>query len=261
MKLTVGVAQMDIRWDGPDRNRAAAQALAAQAATRGVDLLVLPELWPTGYHLVRAKEDAAPLDEGHFAWMAKLAREHRIYVSGTALEANPEGAPFNTAALYGPEGARAASYRKVHLFPPMGEVQYLSPGAELPVFDLPWGRTALAICYDLRFPEMWRPFADGGAGLVVLSAEWPVQRVEHWRVLLRARAIENQLFVAGCNRAGEDADGVFGGHSAVVDPMGQVLAEGGTEPGLIVAELDLDQVQAVRTRLPFLQDRRPEVYR
>lgn len=260
MKLTVGVAQMDIRRDRPDRNQAAAQSLAGQAAGQGVELLVLPELWPTGYHLARATEYAAPLDEGHFAWMAVLAREHRMYVSGTALEANPAGAPFNTATLYDPDGARVASYRKVHRFPPMGEVEYLSPGEELPVFDLPWGRTALAICYDLRFPEMWRPYAYGGAGLVVISAEWPVQRVEHWRVLLRARAIENQLFVVGCNRVGEDADGVFGGHSAVIGPLGQVLAEAGAEPGLIVAECDLDQVQAVRTRLPFMQDRRPEVY-
>ena len=123
------------------------------------------------------------------------------------------------------------------------------------------GRVALAICYDLRFPEMWRRYADAGAQLVLIPAEWPARRVEHWRLLLRARAVENQFFVAGCNRAGADGDVEFGGHSAAVDPWGQVLVAGGVEPGLFVASLDLDEVARGRSTFPFLADRRPEVYK
>jgi omega-amidase len=260
MEIKVAVAQMAIVLDRPDLNEAGARSLAGQAADQDANLLVMPELWPTGYHLSRAGEYAAPLDGGPFALMSGLARMHSMAVVGSALEANPGGPPFNTAALFGPDGALLAAYRKVHLFPPLGEVEYLAPGADLPIFDLPWGRTALAICYDLRFPEMWRRYAFAGAQLIVIPAEWPTVRVEHWRVLLRARAVENQLFVVGCNRAGQDADGQFGGHSAAVDPLGEVIAEGGPEPGLFVATLDLEQVAAVRRRLPFLNDRRPEVY-
>ena len=260
MKVRVALAQMAIALDRPDLNETTAREMAGQAAAKGADLLVLPELWPTGYNLVRAGEYAAPLDSGPFAVMSDLARMHRMHVVGTALEANSQGAPCNTAALYGPDGVRLGAYRKVHLFPPMGEVEYLAPGEAFPILDLPWGPTALAICYDLRFPELWRHYTRVGARLIVLAAEWPVPRIEHWRVLLRARAIENQLFVVGCNRAGQDTDGTFGGHSVAVDPMGQVLVEGELEPGLLVATLDLDQVGEVRDRLPFLDDQRPEVY-
>jgi omega-amidase len=260
MEITVALGQMAIVRDRPDLNEATARSLASQASKQKADLLVLPELWPTGYHLSRAEEYASPLDGGPFALMSGLARMHGMALVGSALESNADGPPFNTAALFGPDGALLAAYRKVHLFPPMGEAEYLAPGVDLPLFDLPWGRTALAICYDLRFPEMWRRYAFGGAQLIVIPAEWPAVRVEHWRLLLRARAVENQLFVVGCNRAGEDIDGLFGGHAAAIDPMGEAIVEGGSEAGLFVATLELDQVAAVRRRLPFLNDRRPEVY-
>lgn len=261
MQITIALGQMDVALGQPERNGTMAQTLAAQAADQGADLLLLPELWHSGYDLERAGAYAAPLEAGAFALMADLAQAHHLYVAGTALEANPQGRPFNTAALYGPDGARMGAYRKVHLWAPMGEVDHMSPGGALPAFDLPWGRVALAICYDLRFPEMWRRYADAGAQLVLIPAEWPARRVEHWRLLLRARAVENQFFVAGCNRAGADGDVEFGGHSAAVDPWGQVLVAGGAEPGLFVASLDLDEVARGRSTFPFLADRRPEVYK
>jgi len=263
MEITVALAQMAIVPGEPGQNEATARAMAAEAAAQGANLLLLPELWATGYDLDRANTYAAPLDHGAFAQMAGLARAHRLYVAGTALEANPSGRPFNTAALYGPDGERVGAYRKVHLWAPLGEVEHMTAGDALPTFDLPWGRVALAICYDLRFPELWRCYTDAGAQLILIPAEWPVRRVEHWRLLLRARAVENQLFVVGCNRAGGGADAPdpFGGHSAAVDPWARVWVEGGTEPGLFLATLDLDEVARARRLLPFLQDRRPEVYR
>jgi len=260
MDLNVALAQMAIAPGQPDKNIEAATAWAAQAADGGANLLVLPELWPTGYDLAQAVPYAATLDAGPFAVMAGLARAHGLYVVGTTLEANPSGPPFNTAALFAPDGTLAGAYRKVHLFPPMGETQHMSPGIDLPVFDLPWGRTALAICYDLRFPEMWRRYTEAGAQLSVIPAEWPVRRIEHWRLLLRARAVENQLFVFGCNRAGTAADGDYGGYSAAVDPWGQVLVEGSAEPGLLITSLNLEEVARCRRLFPFLDDRRPDVY-
>jgi predicted amidohydrolase len=234
--------------------------MAARAAGEGSDFLMLPELWPTGYALDTARRYAAPLHEGPFAVMAELARAYKLYVLGTALETNPDGLPFNTATLHGPEGDLLGVYRKIHLFPPMGELEHMTPGSAVPTFDLPWGRVAVAICYDLRFPELWRRYAYGGAHLVLIPAEWPIRRVEHWRVLLRARAVENQLFVVACNRAGEDDDGQFGGHSVAIDPWGRVLVEGGVEPGMLLATLDLEEVSRARERFPFLKDCRPEVY-
>lgn len=261
MELTVALAQMAIALGRPERNEATASAMAAQAAAAGAHLLLLPELWPTGYDLARADDYAAPLDQGPFALMAGLAREHGLYLLGTALEAHSGERPFNTAALYGPDGRLVGAYRKVHLFPPMGEKEHMTAGNSLPVLAWPWGRVAVAICYDLRFPEQWRAYTCAGAQLILIPAEWPARRVEHWRLLLRARAVENQLFVVGCNRAGTDADGEFGGHSAAVDPWGRVLVEGGLEPGLFLATLDLDEVARARARFPWLNDRRPELYK
>ena len=260
MEITVALAQMAIALGRSRENQETAQRLATQAAAQGADLLLLPELWATGYDLDRTTEYASPLDSGHFALMAGLAQAHQLYVAGTALEANPGGKPFNTAALYGPDGHCAGAYRKVHLWAPLGEVEHMTPGDEVQAFDLPWGRVAMAVCYDLRFPELWRGFADAGAQLVLIPAEWPTRRVEHWRLLLRARAVENQIFVAGCNRAGVDADGEFGGHSAVLDPWARVLVEGSSEAGLSVTTIELDEVVRARRLFPFLADRRPQVY-
>lgn len=260
MEITIALAQMAVALGQPEQNKATARSMATQAAAQGADLFLLPELWATGYDLDRRDEHAAPLDAGHFALMANLAQTHRLYVVGTALEANPGGRPYNTAVLYGPDGALRGAYRKVHLWAPLGEVEHMTPGDALPAFDLPWGRVALAICYDLRFPELWRRYADAGAQLILIPAEWPSRRVEHWRLLLRARAVENQLFVAGCNRVGAGADGEFGGHSAAIDPWGRVLAEAGPEPGLSLISLDLEEVARSRDLFPFLADRRPDVY-
>jgi len=264
MKLTVSLAQMSVSPGQPAANEAVARRLAARAAAEGADLLLLPELWSSGYDLARAGEYAAPLGQGAFAVMADLARTHQIYVAGTALEANPAGRPFNSAVLYDPGGAPAATYHKVHLWGPLGEPQHMTAGRALPVFELPWGRVALAVCYDLRFPELWRRYADGGASLVLIPAAWPSRRIEHWRLLLRARAVENQYFVAGCNRAGGGADAGpdrFGGSSGLSDPWGHLLAEAGPEPELVSGTLDLAEVARARRLFPFLEDRRPEVYR
>lgn len=260
MKITVAIAQMAIALGKPEQNQKTARTLAAEAAAQGAELLVLPELWSTGYDLARADAYAAPLDRGDFGHMATLAQEYGLYVAGSALEANPGELPFNTAALYGPDGMLKGAYHKVHLWAPLGEAEHMTPGDSLPTFDLAWGRTALAVCYDLRFPEMWRHYADAGALLVIIPAEWPARRVEHWRLLLRARAVENQFFVVGCNRAGGDGDGEFGGHSAAVDPWARVLVEGKAEPGLFLATLDLDEVARNRNLFDFLGDRRPEIY-
>jgi predicted amidohydrolase len=260
MEITLALAQMDIALGQPEKNVYTARSLARRARAQGADLLLLPELWATGYDLARAGEYASDLDEGYFAVMAELAESQGLYVAGTHLQTKAGGLPFNSAALYGPDGSRLGAYHKVHLWAPLGEVEHMTPGDTFPTFDLPWGRAALAICYDLRFPELWRCFASAGAQLVLIPAEWPVRRIEHWRLLLRARAVENQFFVAGCNRAGADADGEFGGHSAVVDPWARVLVEGGSEPELLVVSLDLDEVARSRRLFPFLADRRPEVY-
>ena len=259
-KLRIAVGQMDIPPGKPEENLARAQALAEQAQCAEVDMLLLPELWLHGYDLERATEWGSPLGEGGFAHMADMAKQHRLYLAGSALETHSEGVS-NTAALYDPEGALLGAYRKIHLFRLMQEHLYLHPGDRTVLCPTPWGPVGLAICYDLRFPEPFRAMALSGANLFLIPAQWPVPRIEAWSLLARARAVENELFVAVCNRVGTDGDAVFPGCSAVIDPLGYTLAEGTEEEGLFIAEADLREIRKARRYLTVYKDRRPDAYR
>lgn len=263
--ITITLVQMDCRLGDPKANFEAAAVAVAEAGRRGSTLVVLPELWSTGYDLEHAAAHAAPLakrhaERGWFSRFAHLARQNKVWLTGSLLEVQIDGCFYNCMPIYAPDGTLQGAYRKVHLFRLMQEEQYLAPGQGTTLLDLPWGKTGLAICYDLRFPELFRRYALHGARLIVLPAEWPHPRREHWRTLLRARAIENQCFVAACNRVGSSKGSDFFGASAVIDPWGETLVEGGEEETLLTVSVDLAQVEAVRQRIPVFEDRRPELY-
>jgi predicted amidohydrolase len=252
---------MDVRFGDPSANLDQARAWIAAAANHAAELVVFPELWSTGYDLDRADTHAAPPDRGIFADTAALARKHAIAVAGSCLMDLGAKRVGNTAVYVDSSGQMLGIYSKTHLFRLMHEEQYLTAGDTGVVVDAPWGRVGMAICYDLRFPELWRKYALEGAIAVIIPAEWPQPRCAHWRTLLRARAIENQLFVIACNRVGEDPDNRFCGHSCVIDPTGEVILEGDDQPGLLYADLDLSLVAQTRARIPVFADRRPELYR
>ena len=259
-KLTVALAQIDIALGDKAANLARGRELAAQAADLGADLLVFPELWTTGYDLVRAAELAEPISDGPAArQLLAWADEFGLWITGSMLEQTPDGV-FNAAALFGPDGQVIGPYRKIHRFGPMAEDRWLKAGCEPGLFDLPWGRTGVAICYDLRFPELFRGYALAGARLILLPSEWPHPRLHHWRTLVQARAIENQCFVAAVNRVGNDRGNAFCGHSMLVGPWGEVVIEADESPDLIVATIDLAEVDEARGRIPVLSDHRPECY-
>lgn len=263
--VKVTLVQMDVALGRPKENFAHAAALIAEARKRGSDLVVLPELWSTGYDLENAGDHAAVLTgrarrANWFSRFAALAKANQLWLIGSLLEVQPDGRFYNCMPLYDPSGALKAAYRKVHLFRLMEEDRYLAPGQDTVLLDLPWGSAGLAICYDLRFPELFRRYALNGAQLMLIPAEWPCARQEHWRTLLRARAIENQCFVAACNRVGTSKGTAFCGHSAVVDPWGEVRVEGGGQEELLTATIDLDDCHAARRHIPVFDDRRPELY-
>jgi predicted amidohydrolase len=264
-KLTVTLAQMDIALGEPVLNFAVAENLAAQAAARseaGIPhLLLLPELWSTAYDLERAPELAHTLVHGpdDAALAASMAQRYGLWLAGSMLE-KQEGRCYNCLTLYSPQGRLEGVYRKVHLFRLMQEEQYLAPGPELATAETPWGTTGLSICYDLRFPEIYRAAALAGARLMIIPAEWPNPRREHWRTLLRARAIENQCFVAACNRVGAMRESTFFGASALIDPWGESLLEGDATAQLLTATIDLTLADEVRSRIPVFADRRVDLY-
>jgi predicted amidohydrolase len=251
---------MDVRAGDPEYNLACVADWTAEAARRGSDLVVFPELWDSGYALDRAADIGSPVDAGRFSYIAALARTHAIHILGSMMEVTSDGRAFNSAVWFTPDGPLDTVYRKTHLFRLMDEEKYLQPGSQLVVHDLPWGRTGVAICYDLRFPELFRGYALAGASLTIIPAEWPAVRIAHWRTLLRARAIENQMIVVGCNRTGYDGEQKFGGRSALLDAWGEPVIEGGDHPVLLTGSIDISSVSQVRSKIPIFEDRRPDLY-
>ncbi|MDH4158823.1 MAG: carbon-nitrogen family hydrolase [Actinomycetota bacterium] len=228
-------------------------------AQRGCDLVVLPELWPNGGFSYRSWADTAePLDGPLVQALGNAARDIGGHVHlGSFVERHPDGSLTNTAVLFGPDGGQLAVYRKIHLFGfGEGEPLLMTAGRDLSVVDTAHGRWGLATCYDLRFPEMFRKLVDAGVELVIVPAAWPAARVQHWSLLARARAVENQMVVVAVGTAGEHAGKRMGGRSVVVDATGGVLAEAGDDAQVLVVEVDMGHVARWRKEFPVLGDRR-----
>jgi len=260
MNLKISLCQMDIQLGAPEENLHRVERWVASAARGGSGILLLPELWSTGYDLANASTLADPLGSGIFSEISRLARTHGICIGGSTLEKS-EGRVFNTFTIYGPDGSLQGCYRKVHLFRLMAEDTWLQPGDQLTIAETASTKAGMSICYDLRFPEIFRFYAANGAQVFLIPAEWPAPRIEHWRVLLRARAIENQVFVAAVNRVGKTNSNMFAGCSAVISPWGEVIVEGGSDESLLTAEIDLDEITRARQKINIQGDRRPDVYR
>lgn len=259
-KFTVSLGQMRIKLARVEDNLATAEEMISLAAARGSDLIVLPELWSTGYDLANATDYAAELGSGMFEQVADSARANNIAVFGSILERRGDQV-MNCAAYYDAAGALCGVYRKIHLFRLFDEHKWLGEGLAPSAMRLPWGRAGLSICYDLRFPELFRRYAVADdAKLMLICAEWPRVRVQHWRALLIARAIENQCFVVATNSCGETGGAVFGGHSMIVDPWGNIVVEAAADETVRSAEIDLGEVDRVRQQIPVFKDRRPDAY-
>ncbi len=254
-ELILSVAQMAVAANDPETNLNSAARAVGEAARRGSRLVILPELWTTGVALRDASAQDTPGQFDAVAAMRDLARANGVAVAGSAMLREGD-CYFNVLVVVDRDGTVLDSYKKVHLFTPMDEHAYIAPGAEPVVCNAPWGLTGLAVCYDLRFPELFRRLADGGARLIILPAEWPHPRLEHWKVLARARAIENQCFFVAANAAGTQGRYTFCGHSAIIDPWGEVMAEAGEAETVLTAAIDLGAVEQVRERFPALKDRR-----
>ena len=256
--MRVSVFQMQSVYGQPEFNLEKVRKTMMRASRIGSQILVLPEFWATGYDLKNARSYATTITEGVFASISAMAKKNGIAVVGSGPSLR-DGRVYNTAVYYGRNGDILGLYDKIHLFTLMNEDKYIAPGSDISVFDTEWGRVGLIICYDLRFPELMRRIVLEGAQVVFVPAVWPKPRLEDWRLLLRARAVENQVFVVGCNRSREPNGKDFG-YSAAVDPAGQILMEAGLEEILMTIDLDLNRVKEVRNRLPFFSGRREGFY-
>jgi predicted amidohydrolase len=240
-----------------DKKATLEKAVDMVRRARGADLILLPELWNIGFmsfgrYLTEAEDKGGPTLTG----MRNLARELKIHLHTGSFVEQEAGKFYNSSYLLSPEGEMLANYRKLHLFGYNSkERQILSPGNTTTVIETALGTLGLTTCYDLRFPELFRRMVNQGAELFLVSSAWPYPRLEHWIMLNRVRALENQSFLVSANSAGFNEGTQFVGHSMIVDPWGIVLASAGDEEAIVRGEVDLKQVKSSRERFPALADR------
>ncbi|MFJ3758678.1 carbon-nitrogen family hydrolase [Streptomyces sp. NPDC090080] len=255
--MRASLIQIDVNEnESVEARRRRVTALVREQA--GADLVVLPELWTTGaFAYEEFATEAEPLEGPTFEAMAKAASDAGVWLhAGSIPERDPEGPLYNTALVFSPSGEPAAAYRKIHRFGfDKGEAVLMGAGQDLVTVRLPETTLGVATCYDLRFPELFRALVDAGAETMVVSAGWPERRRAHWTLLAKARAVENQAFVLACGTAGTHAGVPQAGHSIVVDPWGEVLAEAGAGEQVLTVDLDPARVAATREQFPALKDR------
>lgn len=221
------------------------------------DLILLPEIWPCGFFSFdRYKPDSEGIDGPTVTAFKATARKLKCHIFMGSMVENEAGHLYNTSILLNPEGKIAARYRKIHLFGYQSEeTAILEPGEEIVVSESPWGKCGLSTCYDLRFPELYRRMVDKGATFFLVASAWPLVRLEAWQLFNRCRAHENLAFLISCNCSGANQGKRYAGHSMIVDPLGQVLAEGTGEEQWVTAEIDPGQVDVIRQEFPALEDR------
>ncbi|MFA7536214.1 MAG: carbon-nitrogen family hydrolase [Desulfuromonadales bacterium] len=255
--ICAAAVQFNIALGEIDRNLEKAISGLRRAKEQRAQLAVLPEMWSTGYDYKRLPELAAETPRVIDA-LRQVTAELGVVTVGSLAEKEEE-AIYNTAFVID-RGEIVGKYRKMHLFSTMGEDRFLTAGNQALIVDTSVGRLGVAICYDLRFPELFRKLALAGAEILCLPAEWPKPRQDHWRTLLRARAIENQLFIIAANCCGIQGKLDFFGMSLLLAPRGEVLAEAGEADTELVAGFDFTQMAAYREQIPCFRDRRPEIY-
>lgn len=255
--MKISLAQIDLKFGNPKANFTAVKDAVEKA--KDSDVVVLPEMWNTGYALNHLN-DLADSDKEIERQMSIIAKNLKINIVAGSISVKRDNKFYNEMLIFNRKGDLLSRYDKVHLFKLMSEDKYLTAGASENIFYIDEVPSMGVICYDIRFPEWIRKQASTGAQIIFVSAEWPSERIQQWRILLQARAIENQAFVVAVNRVGSDQDNEFGGDSMIINPLGKILVEGDDQESILRADIDLNEITKVRGQIPVFEDRRTELY-
>lgn len=251
--MKISLVQYNPEWEAKSVNMEKLISIINKKTHLG-ELLIFPEMTLTGFTM-NASEMSENKDGLSAKFFSQLAITHNINVFAGIIQKS-KSKNFNSLVHVAKDGKIKQSYRKIHPFSFSNEDKFYTKGTNLSIAEVDGWRIGLSICYDLRFPELYRLYAKEGVNLIINIANWPDARIEHWRTLLRARAIENQCYVAGVNRVGNDKKLHYSGFSSVFDPMGKEIVSVENKEKIITAEIDKDYVKEVRKKLPFLNDMR-----
>ena len=250
--MRVVAVQLNVQWEDKLANCERVKSLLLSSGVKAGDLVVLPEMFATGFSMNVALTSEGS-DRPTERYLSKLAVEMQIaFVAGVVSDA-ADGKGFNEALALGPTG-ELARYRKIQPFAPGKEAIYYEAGDQAVSFNWQGATVVPLVCYDLRFPEVIRRAVKLGGEVICIISSWPAARTHHWLRLLQARAIENQAYVVGVNRCGDDPCFHYIGRSVIIDPQGEIIADAGEAEGVIHADLDLASLRTYREKLPFLKD-------
>ena len=259
--MKVACLQMDMLLAKPEENFSHAAKLVKQAMKDKPDVLVLPETWNTGFFPRENLQALCDRDGSRVKQVfGALAERYQVNIVAGSVSNLRGGKVYNTAMVFDRTGVCIASYDKTHLFTPMGEDNYYTPGDRLCTFVLDGVKCGLIICYDVRFPELTRSLTVPGLDMLFVVSQWPKVRTFHLRSLTTARAIENQMFLVCCNSCGTAGQTVYGGNSAIIDPWGETVALAGETEEILTADCDLQILTNIRGSIPVFRDRRPSLY-
>ena len=260
--MKVACLQMDMLLAKPEENFSHAAKLVKRAMENKPDVLVLPETWNTGFFPRENLQALCDRDGSRVRQVfGALAEQYQVNIVAGSVSNVRGGKVYNTAMVFDRTGACIASYDKTHLFTPMGEDNYYTPGDRLCSFTLDGVKCGLIICYDVRFPELTRSLTVPGLDMLFVVSQWPKVRTFHLRSLTTARAIENQMFLVCCNSCGTAGQTVYGGNSAIIDPWGETVALAGETEEILTADCDLQILTNIRGSIPVFRDRRPSLYK
>lgn len=259
--MKVSAIQLDLVLDDPDKNeRKVAQRIKEAVETFSPDTIVLSEMWNVSFFPEDLGKNADQEGKRTIALLSQLSRKYHVNIVGGTVATVYEGKYYNSSYQFDREGKLVHTYHKVHLFSPSKEDEKFTPGDTLGIFELDGVKVGIATCYDLRFGEWIRLLALADIEILFIPAAWPNPRVYHWETLLKARAIENQLFVVGVNSVGTTDKLNFCGHSIILDPLGETLSAAQDVETILNASLDLPKRKIVKEQINVFQDRRPDLY-
>ena len=263
--MKIQIFQFQVIDSDTEANLNKVENMFSETDLSSTDVVVLPEMWTSGYDLENIKDYAADHLEQVKSFIAKLAADNNVtVVAGSVPNTYGDSGVYNTAFTMDNNGELIYEYSKMHLVPMLNEPEFLESGDKSAEgFEINGETVGLAICYDLRFPELFRDLSLSGAKIIFVVAEWPIERTEHWVTLLKARAIENQCYIVASNTVGTQSNGTeFAGRSMIINPFGEILAEAEKDTEEVVtAEIDLDYIDQVRTDIPIFKSRRKDLYK
>ncbi len=250
--MKVGVLQTEIDTFHPDKNFSLAFELILDAISRGCKLILLPELWFSSFNYTRLNEDCSSTKK-IIARIVKTCTEYQVFIAGTYVT-KKNSCFHNSLIVSSPFKTSSKIYNKMHLIPELDEGRYFSPGTNKVIVKIEGLSFGSAICFDLRFPSLFSYYRSRGVNSMLLPAQWPLKRIEHWLILTKARAIENQFYMIAANGVGRSGGILLGGNSLIVDPWGNVLAQGSTDKiDILTATVDGSIVDLVRSAFPIDQ--------